>query len=95
MRLRTVLVVGLVAATVLVNPLRAEPATPNPYSVKLGMAQGPNQRAFSLAAACGRRGRRRDLDAPSPSPGRTSRRHAGCSPGRPRTSRWRTPGPRA
>ena len=63
MRLRTVLVVGLVAATVLVNPLRAEPATPNPYSVKLGMAQGPNQRAFSLAA-CGRRGRRRDLDAP-------------------------------
>ena len=53
MRLRTVLVVGLMAATVLVNPLRAEPATPNPYSVKLGMAQGPNPRALSQAAFAG------------------------------------------
>jgi arabinogalactan endo-1,4-beta-galactosidase len=55
MRLRTVLVVGLVSATVLVNPLPAEPAAPNPYSVKLGMAQGPNQRALSQAAFAGAR----------------------------------------
>ena len=53
MRLGTGVVVGLVVATVLVHPLRAEPATPNPYSVKLGMAQGPNTRALTQAAFAG------------------------------------------
>ena len=53
MRLGTGVVVGLVVATVLVHPLRAEPVTPNPYSVKLGMAQGPNTRALTQAAFAG------------------------------------------